>query len=595
MKHKHKFRSSIKNKVFLLLLSALIIPIASLSLLFCSIFVRDSKASYVTNNVNLIENVNDRLYDYMSQLDTISRFVVYDDTQLTLNNEWEIYNNVMQRLLYTYGQRSEIDSIFYYFPAKKELYVISRNGNRSYLNAGRLEEMEWYQELESGQDSYTLSGQHLIEEYGEWYPLSSESPVFSINKKFRAGNGEKSFLSINFKQSYLKKICENTLLYPSESIQYLNKYGDVIYASGMVNNDSDRAAVYQRIQSEEKMEGSFTHVLDAEGMCTIIYRKTAFNGTILYKCISNKVLQQHVKNIIYVGIATFSIAVKIQVPLGNVLTNKITRPLIEIEEHMKRMGEGDLEVRVPVKSEDEIGRISRSFNQMAEQIYILINEQYRLKLAYRTSQLQSLIAQINPHFINNTLQAISGVALERGVKEIYVISSTLGKMLYYSIKEKDIVTLQRELQNASDYLSIQKFRYEERLQYTIEDIPEASQICIPKLILQPLVENAVTHGMEGKKDMLSVTVRVTSSKERLYFEIADNGQGMNQEKLNELSNLMEKNKEKIEIESAGIGLINVYQRLYLTYERELFMEIESETGKGTFIRFSVPIKEEWTK
>ena len=168
-------------------------------------------------------------------------------------------------------------------------------------------------------------------------------------------------------------------------------------------------------------------------------------------------------------------------------------------------------------------------------------------------------------------------------------------MLYYSIKEKDIVTLQRELQNASDYLSIQKFRYEERLQYTIEDIPEASQICIPKLILQPLVENAVTHGMEGKKDMLSVTVRVTSSKERLYFEIADNGQGMNQEKLNELSNLMEKNKEKIEIESAGIGLINVYQRLYLTYERELFMEIESETGKGTFIRFSVPIKEEWTK
>ena len=70
---------------------------------------------------------------------------------------------------------------------------------------------------------------------------------------------------------------------------------------------------------------------------------------------------------------------------------------------------------------------------------------------------------------------------------------------------------------------------------------------------------------------------------------------MNQEKLNELSNLMEKNKEKIEIESAGIGLINVYQRLYLTYERELFMEIESETGKGTFIRFSVPIKEEWTK
>lgn len=145
MKHKHKFRSSIKNKVFLLLLSALIIPIASLSLLFCSIFVRDSKASYVTNNVNLIENVNDRLYDYMSQLDTISRFVVYDDTQLTLNNEWEIYNNVMQRLLYTYGQRSEIDSIFYYFPAKEELYVISSTLGRrqsKFLKWRRVSEME---------------------------------------------------------------------------------------------------------------------------------------------------------------------------------------------------------------------------------------------------------------------------------------------------------------------------------------------------------------------------------------------------------------------------------------------------------------------
>lgn len=589
---KSKFNSSIKNKLLLLLLMALIIPIATLSLLFCSFFIRDSKASYVANNVNLIGNVNDRLSDYMGQLDTISRFVVYDDAQLTLNNEWEIYNNVMQRLLYTYGQRGEIDSIFYYFPANQELYVISRNGNRSYLEAGEVEDMNWYQELEAGRDSYTLSGQHLLDQFGDWYPLEAGQPVFSLNKKFRSGNGERSFLSINFRQTYLKKICENTLTYPSESIQYMNKNGNVIYAAGMINSDADRETIYRRILSEEDMEGHFTQKLETEGACTVIYRKTALNGTILYKCISNKVLQQHVRNIIYVGIATFCIAMLIVVPLGILLTNKITGPLIAIEDHMNKMGQGDLTVRVPVNSGDEIGRISQSFNRMAEQINSLINEQYKLKLAYRTSQLYSLIAQINPHFINNTLQAISGVALERGVREIYVISSTLGKMLYYSIKEKDIVTLQREIQNIRDYLSIQKFRYEDRLEYTIKDAPEAAEIRIPKLILQPLVENAVTHGMEDKKDTLKVLIQAFVSEEKLCIEIRDNGQGMSRDKLKEIYLLMEKNKEKIEIESASIGLINVYQRLYLTYEREFAMEIESEEGEGTVIRFSIPAKEE---
>lgn len=583
MKIKDRIRLSIRIKVQLILFGVLVVPLATLCIVFSGFFAEESKKNYVSNNIYMVDSVNKRLDDYIEQLDTISRFVFYDDTPLSLSHEWEIYNHVLQRLLYAYSQRGEIDSLVYYFPENDELYVISQNGNRSFLDASDVEQMPWYLQLKNGISSYQLEGHHTLEKFNHRYQLESKAPVFSLNKKFRSGIGKESYLSINFKYTYMEQIFDRTISYPTESIQYLNKNGELIYFQGDGEGAEDQMYILETIHGRDEPQGSFTQWIKGKGKCTVIYKKSAINETVLYKCISNRVMNQHVKYIIYVGILTFVAALLIVIPIGMVLSGKITNPLINLERHMKQMGQGDLSVRVPVNSVDEIGTISQSFNQMVEKIEQLVNEQYKLKLSYRTAQLYSLIAQINPHFLNNTLQAISGVALERGVKEIHTVTSTLGKMLHYSIKEKDVVELKAEIQNVQDYLFIQKFRYEKRLEYVIEASDAAQKQGIPKLILQPLVENSIIHGLEGGKNTLHMKITAVQEEEQLCITIEDDGCGIPKERLREIRGRMEKNKEKIEIESHSIGFINVYQRLYLMYEDRFKMNIDSEEGQGTRI------------
>lgn len=580
-------RKSVVKKLTLLMLAVAVIPILVLGIVFCRNSVLESRADYIQTSDTILKSANSRLNGYMEQLDSLSLLVLYDDDGVH-NEEWEIYNNVQKRLLHISGQRKEIESLLYYFPGHKELYVVNSMGNRSYLEAEEIEEMDWYSRIMETDGGYVLEAQHELTGYDERYELNERIPVFSLVRKYRSGLGEISVLSINSRLMYVEEICKDTLTYDKEEVWYLNRDGGVIFASE--TDQREVWPVYEEIVSQEKMQGSFKYAGN-----TIIYIQSEENGTILYKSIPDQVLNQHVVNSIQTMMIMIFFIIVCVVLIGIFLSRRIARPLLRLEAYMGKVGQGDTTVRVPVESTDEIGQISLRFNRMEEEIEQLINEKYKLELARRTAQLDSLIAQINPHFLNNILQSIGGAALEKGVPEIYEAAGTLAKMLRYSIKGPDRVMVEDEVRNVKDYLYIQKFRYEERICYTVDLEEAAARFMVPKLILQPLVENAVVHGVESEKTAVTISFRGSCGDACLSLEVRDDGPGMEEEILEEIQKKMRMNDEKIEINKTSIGLINVYQRLRLEYGGDFEMTVESSKGNGTAILIRIRMKEQWQR
>ncbi|MDU2240784.1 MAG: sensor histidine kinase [Paenibacillus sp.] len=197
-----------------------------------------------------------------------------------------------------------------------------------------------------------------------------------------------------------------------------------------------------------------------------------------------------------------------------------------------------------------------------------------------------MASQINPHFLFNALESIRMNAHLKGDKEIANVVRLLGKMMRKNLEVgRESTPLKEELEMVSSYLEIQKFRYEDRLSYTLSIDPAASFIRVPPLIIQPLVENAVVHGVEDKEEGVHVEVRIERADELVRVTVRDNGMGMTPERLQEVMSFISGIKEP---EQKRIGLRNVHQRLVLSYGEEHGLRIKSDYGVGTEISFTIP-------
>ncbi|WP_018752618.1 sensor histidine kinase [Paenibacillus sanguinis] len=271
-----------------------------------------------------------------------------------------------------------------------------------------------------------------------------------------------------------------------------------------------------------------------------------------------------------------------------------TNRLLRLSRHLNRLALGDLTVVSRIDGQDEIGQLSRQFNYMVESIRRLMDQVVEkteqnnsLELAQREIKLKMMASQINPHFLFNALESIRMNALLKGDQEIANVVRRLGKMMRKSLEVgRESIMLKEELEMVSSYLEIQKFRYEDRLKFTLTVDPEASLLRVPPLIIQPLVENAVVHGVENKEDGVHVVVKVEVVDGLAHVTVSDNGMGIEPDRLEEVSRLI---KEVREPEQGRIGLRNVHQRLVLSYGEQHGLHIVSMLGQGTQISFTLPV------
>ena len=267
------------------------------------------------------------------------------------------------------------------------------------------------------------------------------------------------------------------------------------------------------------------------------------------------------------------------------LIKTLLKPLGLLAEQMKIVGGGNFKVRIKVGGTAEINNLGTQFNSMISRVDELIEKNYIAELNEKMSRLQALEAQINPHFLNNTLQAISSQAILKKQRSISKMIEALASMLRYSITEGDAMLLSAEIKHVQSYLMLQKARFDDRLDYKIKMDESLSDFLIPKISILTLVENSINHGLEQSSERICIKIEILLNKGYLVIKVVDDGCGMPPERLAEIRRQLKYENGK----TGSIGLKNLASRLHILYNGRAKMEIDSTPGKGTIVIVYIPL------
>lgn len=268
------------------------------------------------------------------------------------------------------------------------------------------------------------------------------------------------------------------------------------------------------------------------------------------------------------------------------VSDQITRPLNEMIETIKKIREGRKEIRVKDPGSDEIGTLGDSFNSMLDEIDALIQKKYESELLIRDAEYNALQSQINPHFLYNTLDAMSNMARLSNCPDVSDMSLSLAKMFRYNLDMKNpLSTISREIAHLKNYIYVMAERTHDSVKYEIDLDESISQNVIPKLSIQPIVENALIHGLKNKKGEKNISIHAKPVGNDVAIEIFDNGVGMNPNSLNEL---LTKDDLKTVKSGDSIGLTNINARIKMLFGEKYGISIQSEIGCGTTVVLMIP-------
>lgn len=264
----------------------------------------------------------------------------------------------------------------------------------------------------------------------------------------------------------------------------------------------------------------------------------------------------------------------------------VTRPIRKLSQAMEEFGQGNFEINCEVEAEDEIGRLSHTFNQMVTDMNSMVNTVYEQKVMKQEAQMKSLQMQINPHFLYNTLDTINWLARIKHVDEIGDMVSALGSMMRYSLENKSFARIYEEVKNLNDYIEIQNYRYGDKMEAGIEIDESLMELYVPRLLIQPILENAIVHGIEEKLDKGHIAITAWQEEEDLYIQVEDDGVGMTEDAVSQIL------KEDYSMKKRGhtsIGIVNVNRRIQMIYGQSYGLLIQSVLGVGTKMTIHVPV------
>lgn len=263
------------------------------------------------------------------------------------------------------------------------------------------------------------------------------------------------------------------------------------------------------------------------------------------------------------------------------VARSVSVPIQKLCQMTSKVAEGDFTVQSKVESEDEIAVLTRNFNNMTTEIGLLVEDIKKNEENLRMIEVKLLQAQINPHFLYNTLDTIVWLA-EAGKKEKVVSMVTYLSDFFRTTLSggKDIIAIKDEKKHIESYLKIQQFRYQDVMDYEIKIEEEICEFMIPKLMLQPLVENALAHGIRNKRGKGRIVIIGRREEDNIIFQVIDDGKGMDEEELFRLRQCIAQNNNNA-TDNGGFGIVNVNQRIRSYYGEEYGVSFESELGKGT--------------
>lgn len=287
------------------------------------------------------------------------------------------------------------------------------------------------------------------------------------------------------------------------------------------------------------------------------------------------------------GIA-FIVIVIVTMAVSLSISRSISSPVKELNRVTNQVAKGDLSVRANISVSDEIGELGESMNIMIDKINELLDQVTSEQIRLRKAEFELLQSQINPHFLYNTLDTIVWLAEAGDQKMVVSMVENLSDFFRISLsKGKEIISLKDEIQHVRSYLEIQSVRYRDILTYEIDINEELENLMIPKITLQPIVENALYHGIKNKRGMGKIVIRANRKDNNLLVTVSDNGIGMDEAQLSQLQDSINSPTEE---KKGGFGLYNVNERIKLTFGDKAGIKVDSVYKEGTTVEISLPIE-----
>lgn len=294
-------------------------------------------------------------------------------------------------------------------------------------------------------------------------------------------------------------------------------------------------------------------------------------------------------------LVTLLVVITISAYLTTMAVKSVTTPVRKLCAQTSRVAKGDFTANTKVESVGEIATLTSNFNYMTQEIGLLVEDIKHNKENIHLIEMKLLQAQINPHFLYNTLDTIVWLAEEKKTKEVVSIVTYLSDFFHTTLsKGKDFITIQEEELHVDSYMKIQKFRYQDVMDYEISIDKELYPYTIPKLMLQPLAENALIHGVRNKRSCGHIYITGRKDNGNIIFQVTDDGRGMKPDELQRLRQGIANNNIDT-TDNSGFGIVNVNQRIQNYYGNEFGISFESEFGKGTTATIVIAAKNIQTK
>lgn len=587
----YKLNMSIRLKILVIFVLSAIVPLGILGLVSYNSYFNTMQETVSNNTAELANQLNRNLKLFFDNMNTI---LDGGEETLVINYIDETSSEAKYQYAKELGVRLDLYRNIYSESIIQDINIIGLTGN-SISNRKGVYRYEPDLKinpvfLAAYEDPQKL---HIFVEdtvYSQMLRRIDSNQMISVAKVIRreVTREVKGLILVDIERKLIEDICSNIKLGETGVFIVTDHMGNYIYSPEF---QLGKAQVKRDLLEdiEGNQEGYFVKKVNGENYFVV------FNNL--------ELLQWRIVGIVKLEeimgaaqeIRKWTIILELFLVAGVVLlymliTRAITLPIRDLRRKMEIAESGDLEVEAKHQSNDEMSDLSKGFNRMMKNIRELIDENEKQQEYLKKLEFKALQAQINPHFLYNTLDAIVWTAEADNKEEVVNIAKYLSTFFRVALsKGKEWILVEEEIRHIESYLSIQKVRYRDILEYEIDIEPELKNFSILKLVLQPLVENALYHGLKNKRGGGKILVTGKKiDKQLVAFEVQDDGIGMTEAKLIQLIRDYEREENAVNM-NTGFGLMNVNQRIKLYYGAQYGLSIKSELNVGTTVRIILPI------
>lgn len=583
-------RKSIGSRLLFYFISLILLPILTLGILGNIVYIGSFERAANAHTVQMIDQVKKNVEFYIKDMENITCLIAMEPETIAYmgvtrdtpaQRRRSLETSIKSRLGHFTQLHPEISGILI---VNQNDFDVSNEMARVARNPLTLE--AWYL-LAAGQPDTT----HLISK-----PIGRNirtrgsygaDDVVSIVRAIRdPDTGDvKGVVLIDMMLSIIDQTIKDIKLGKSGFLYIMDSNGDIVYAP-------TNPIVY-RVNPKWIAKASGNSIVkEIRGVrYQIIYSESAYTK---WKTVGTFSLNESLSEI--TGLINFSVLIGsltlvCAIIVAMFFTSSIVKPINKLRLLMKRAQGGNFDVYAEAQRDAEIDQLGQSFNAMIAEIRNLIQQVYLEQKSKREAELKILQAQIKPHFLYNTLDTIQWMAQQHQADDIVQIVGALTSLFRIGLSRgKEMLKVYEELEHVRSYLIIQQARYEDKLEYRIvcED-EEVLNYSVIKLILQPLVENAIYHGIKQKRGMGRIVIGVRKAEGKLIFTVTDDGAGMSPQKLEELREMLRERDPKNP--NTGYGIFNVNERIRLLWGNEYGLRFVSEPGKGTTVEVWHPLIE----